>query len=94
MKALCCMEPQASSAMRTPYTLSPIATSACTPSPISGRKTPARSFQRTCRRQVGVIATVTGAARRELRWLALRGSPAGSRCRPDTSQIPSLGGQL
>src|SRR3954451_17068058 len=34
-------------------------------------------------RNIGAIRTAVAAARRLLCWLALRGSPAGSRCRPD-----------
>src|ERR1700730_445665 len=60
-------------------------TSACSPSPTSRRKTPARPFQRTGSppRQVGLILPDGDPARSLLRWLAFRGSPPGNRCLPD-----------
>jgi hypothetical protein len=56
-------------------TIAEIAAESIGPGPCQSTRSPAR--------QVGLNRTVTGAARRVLRWLALRGSPAGNRARPD-----------
>src|SRR5438067_540729 len=60
-------------------------TSACSPSPTSRRKIPARPFHNTgmLARQTGITFLSGDTPRRVLRWLALRGSPPGNRERPD-----------
>ena len=53
--------------------------------PTSLRKTPARPCQRPwSARHIGRSRTAIGAARQVLCWLALRGSPTGNLCLPDT----------
>src|SRR5947209_2251370 len=73
-------------------------TSACSPSPTSRRKMPGLPFQRTTSpaRQIWLILAGSVAARRVVRWLALRGSPPGNRARPDISLLtaPLLLGAL
>src|SRR5262249_45078340 len=82
-------EDQPVSPMRTRYTRSPIVISACSPSPTSRRYVPTRSFHRTAApaRQVGATLDTGNPARRELRWLFFRGSPAGKRALPDIDYL-------
>src|SRR5947207_14476393 len=67
-------------------------TSACSPSPTSRRKIPARPFHRTgmLARQTGITFLSGDTERRALRWLALRGSPPGNRALPDIAYASPL----
>ena len=82
--------PGAASGLRYPenhLTRSATMISACSPSPTSRWKIPARPCHRTPppAPQLGLTRDVTSDARLVLRWLALRGAPPGSRCLPDMS---------
>ena len=82
--------PGAASGLRYPenhLTRSATMISACSPSPTSRWKIPARPCHRTPppAPQLGLTRDVTSDARLVLRWLALRGAPPSSRCLPDMS---------